>query len=361
MADAKSQPKLDAASCAPACIVIILAPSAGLIVIIALALFIFLGGVGSWLSGGQPGNQGGSNLTYPSGQSPQTIGQCLDAYMQSVVPSSPLIGKGVTFATAGQSYNVNPALMVAIGQQESALGTAGIVNSHPYNYYGLTAAGGGWAEFSSWEEAINNQARYLRTNYLDQGLTTIPQIGAKYAPVGASNDPNNLNSNWVTGVENKFNSIIGLCPALSQAPTGGTGNGSIVAIAQSQIGVSESYDNCNCGEVTKYGGATGQPWCAYFVSWVYRQAGYNMPSIGGAKVLYDWFGANQIQIPKSSGGPEPGDIIYFSYGHVGIVESFENGIIHTIEGNVSSHSVARRNHSFQSSEVVGFGRWRNSQ
>lgn len=163
--------------------------------------------------------EGRGNMNYPASADPVQIGNCLDEYMKGAVPTSPLIGYGETFALAGQSSNVNPALMVAIGQQESALGTAGIVKDHPYNYYGLTKAGGGWEEFSSWEEAISNQARYLNENYLSQGLTTIPQIGAKYAPVGAGNDPNNLNSNWVNGVQSHFDAISNQCPNLVQEPT----------------------------------------------------------------------------------------------------------------------------------------------
>jgi len=321
---------------------------------------VFIGdrtGAGSGL--GMVGVGGIGNTTYPAGADPAKVGNCLDDYMQSVVPSSPLIGYGETFATAGQSYNVNPALMVAIGQQESSLGTTGIVKSHPYNYYGLTTAAGGYAEFSSWEEAINNQARYLREEYLDKGLTTIPEIGSKYAPVGASNDPNNLNSNWVSGVQHHFDAIISHCPDLGQLPTS-AGAAQIVAIAQSQIGVKEAYDTCNCGEVEKYGGKAGQAWCAFFVSWVYRQAGYNLPSIGGAKDLYDWFGAHQTQIPRGAGSPQPGDVIYFSFSHVGIVESFNGTTIHTIEGNAGNPpiSVRRNSWSINDSSVVGFGRWK---
>jgi len=326
---------------------------------IALLLVIAIFATFTGLRGIQKGNDITSlahgPMTYPDKADPQKVGQCLDEYMKSVVPSSPLIGYGVTFAQAGNSQDINPALMVAIGQQESALGTAGIVNSHPYNYYGLTKAGGGWAEFSSWEEAINHQATYLKTQYFDQGLRTIPEIGAKYAPVGAGNDPNGLNNNWVTGVQNHFDNIISKCPDL--ATDYSAGNGSIVEIAQSQIGVSEDHDSCNCGAVQKYGGSSGQPWCAFFSSWVYRQAGYKIPSIGGARALYDWFGANQVQIPKGSGTPQPGDVIYFSYSHVGIVESFDGKMINTIEGNVSTNNVARRTHDINAPAVVGFGRW----
>src|SRR3990167_7084872 len=68
MADEKNQPgsggqKLDAKSCAPACIVLFLTPVTFLVVIVALALFIFLGGVGSWLSGSQQGQTNSTGRT----------------------------------------------------------------------------------------------------------------------------------------------------------------------------------------------------------------------------------------------------------------------------------------------------------
>jgi len=193
------------ASIIPAIIVVVLGLLSLLVIIAALALFTSLRGnmSGGWGTGG--GN-GGQNLNYPSGANPEEVGDCLDEYMKATVPGSPLIGYGKNFASAGKGSNVNPALMVAIGQQESSLGTAGIVRDHPYNYYGLTKPGGGWAEFGSWEEAIDYQAKYLREEYLDKDLTTIPQIGAKYAPHEAET--------WSAGVQSHFDSIVGKCPAL---------------------------------------------------------------------------------------------------------------------------------------------------
>ena len=40
----------------------------------------------------------------------------------------------------------------------------------------------------------------------NQGLTTIEQIGAKYCPVCAENDPKGLNVNWVPSVTSIYNS-----------------------------------------------------------------------------------------------------------------------------------------------------------
>ena len=36
--------------------------------------------------------------------------------------------------------------------------------------------------------------------YIPEGRTAIPEIGAKWAPIGASNDPGGLNDNWTAGV-----------------------------------------------------------------------------------------------------------------------------------------------------------------
>ena len=54
--------------------------------------------------------------------------------------------------------------------------------------------------FASVEDSIYFMARQLRRNYLDKGLRTVEQIGRKYAPIGAGNDPRSLNQHWVGGV-----------------------------------------------------------------------------------------------------------------------------------------------------------------
>ena len=47
----------------------------------------------------------------------------------------------------------------------------------------------------------------LKRNYFDLGLDTVEEIQKKYAPIGAVNDPNNLNSNWVLGVNMYYNQL----------------------------------------------------------------------------------------------------------------------------------------------------------
>lgn len=55
--------------------------------------------------------------------------------------------------------------------------------------------------FSTFEKGLEFYLKNLKRNYFDMGLNTIEEIQPKYAPLGAGNDPNNLNSYWVTNVQ----------------------------------------------------------------------------------------------------------------------------------------------------------------
>ena len=67
----------------------------------------------------------------------------------------------------------------------------------------------GLMTFSSIEEGIDKMASNLKRLYFDQGLTTIPQIQKKYAPIKAANDPTGLNQHWVSGVTKYYKSLGG--------------------------------------------------------------------------------------------------------------------------------------------------------
>ena len=63
--------------------------------------------------------------------------------------------------------------------------------------------------YSSLEASIESVAKNLNPNYINQGLTSISSIGAKYCPVGAANDPNGTNSGWVPSVTKIYNMLTG--------------------------------------------------------------------------------------------------------------------------------------------------------
>ena len=121
--------------------------------------------------------------------SSEKINQILDGKLK---------GMGDAFISAGQKYNVNPALLTAIAQHETGNGTskAAYVKNNVAGMMGKY----GLKSYSSIEESIMDMARNLSKNYLGMGLTSISKIAGKYAPIGADNDPTGLNNHWVNGV-----------------------------------------------------------------------------------------------------------------------------------------------------------------
>src|SRR5207245_8783349 len=113
------------------------------------------------------------------------------------------------------------------------------------------------------------------------------------------------------------------CAAGVVAP-GASGGSNIVAVAESQVGVSEQPPGSNC---TIYGPC--EEWCSLFVAWVWQHAGVPLP---GPTALYGYSGSIYTYI-QSHGGtvlpptarPAPGDAVFYGSGpsgsvHAGLVE-----------------------------------------
>ncbi|RDU35906.1 conjugal transfer protein [Neobacillus piezotolerans] len=109
---------------------------------------------------------------------------------------------GEFFVEAGRKYEISPALLAAISIHETGNGTSNAAR-FKFNVAGMMGKDG-LKTYPSVKESIFDMARNLRQNYLDKGKMTIAQIGAKYAPIGAANDPTNLNNHWVKGVNKQF-------------------------------------------------------------------------------------------------------------------------------------------------------------
>lgn len=109
--------------------------------------------------------------------------------------NSPLAPYAKAIVKAGRKWGVSPYLIVAIAGAETSFATYG-PSQKIKNAWGW----GPHIEFPTWQASINAIAKGLRTNYLDKGLTTVGQIGAKWAPIGAANDPNGLNNEWSRNV-----------------------------------------------------------------------------------------------------------------------------------------------------------------
>ena len=131
----------------------------------------------------------------------------------------------------------------------------------------------------------------------------------------------------------------------------------IIRIAKAEVGVRE-IANTNCGErVGQYKAATwlnpkkGWAWCAAFVCWVVREAmasagvkqtkTFKRPRTAGAWDFENW----SLEQDKTTntkkphdGDILPGDIVVFTFSHIGIAVSFpdDDGNVTTVEGNTDT-------------------------
>lgn len=101
-------------------------------------------------------------------------------------------------------YGIDWKMAVAISKWETGNFTSSL-------YLNFNNVGGmycnGFIKYNSLEEGIEAFVKNLKTNYFDVGLNTIELIGSKYCPVGAKNDPNGLNKNWIPGVTQMYNEL----------------------------------------------------------------------------------------------------------------------------------------------------------
>ena len=177
--------------------------------------------------------------------------------------------------------------------------------------------------------------------------TTAATAGATFANQLQGAMTSNLASPVGSASSVGLASPLGLASPIA-APTGVSGGaGAIVQVAQSQVGQAEQPPGSNDGPaIAAYrsataGAAAGEPWCAYFASWVARQAGMPLgdqgQGFGYVGDIWSWAQQTGRAIPNGQGvTPAAGDLIVFGDHHVGVVEGvLPNGSIQTIEGNYS--------------------------
>ena len=108
----------------------------------------------------------------------------------------PLVGFGPIFVRVGRKHGVDPLFLVAIATHENRLGTFKAIQAK-HNTFGL----GPGRTYRSWEANIEAAARNLaRSGGFYVGKNTIRSIGLTWAPIGAGNDPGDLNQHWVGSV-----------------------------------------------------------------------------------------------------------------------------------------------------------------
>ena len=149
----------------------------------------------------------------------------------------------------------------------------------------------------------------------------------------------------------------------------------VLAIAQSQMGYSESRRNYIVAEdtteikgYTRYGAWYGNrygDWCAMFVSFCLHYAEVDREVFPNDSSCSSWCAAldsrGMYRLPASY-TPVPGDLIFFDWdadgsaNHVGLVKAYdpETGEITTIEGN-RSNSVANFTYKSDDSDILSYG------
>ncbi|GLH75518.1 hypothetical protein SSBR45G_04260 [Bradyrhizobium sp. SSBR45G] len=127
-----------------------------------------------------------------------------------------------------------------------------------------------------------------------------------------------------------------------------SGNAALkVAIAEMDRGAGEKGGDNLGPDVEKYLNGLvpmGSSWCAGFVSYCFANSTSGIPfkySVGAQDILGQFKKKGWLYTASVTNPPEPGDIIVFTratkaepwLGHIGLVNSYADGIVTTIEGN----------------------------
>jgi hypothetical protein len=205
-----------------------------------------------------------------------------------------------------------------------------------------------------------------RIDQIERALVP-PDVAAMSAAVGGAAAPGTTtpvaaaagSSSFATALQGAMPA--GMVPTI--APGAGSPGNAMTLIAGAEVGQAEQPPGSNdSARIAQYRTATAGsgvgPWCAYFVSWVSRQAGMPLgdhgEGFGSVDQLYAWAQRNGRAVSNGPGVvPRPGDLIVWDE-HIGIVEQvLPGGRIQTLEGN-SSDKVSRNVHDF--SDALGYVR-----
>ena len=91
--------------------------------------------------------------------------------------NSPLVPYAEDFVAYADEYGIDYRLVPAITGVESTFG-----KQIPYDSYNAYGWAGGDYRFNSWPESIGTVSATLKTQYIDKGASSIPQIARRYAP-----------------------------------------------------------------------------------------------------------------------------------------------------------------------------------
>lgn len=246
-----------------------------------------------------------------------------------------LEGKAKKIVKIAKENKIPPKLFMAIVASESQWGKGdnATMQKNPLSIMGA----GPLQVYPTIEEGLDKGAKNLYDLYISKGLNTPKKIGPKYAPVGASNDPTNLNSNWVPTVTKIMKSFGGEDAKCSTNTSGGSdGKG---------FNFKGEFPK---PDKSKYNGQS-YPWgqCTWYVHQRRKEIGKPVPLTWGNGG--DWGdnakaqGWNVGSTPKAGAGAsiKPGNFgAPPPYGHIMFVEKVKkDGGIIVSEANVKGVGV----------------------
>jgi hypothetical protein len=165
--------------------------------------------------------------------------------------------------------------------------------------------------------------------------------------------------------------LIGRAPVLPETPALRRSTYAAITLAKavSQLGKGERGANNIGADLTVYGVGHGEAWCAAFVGWCLEAAWKEehppiapLPFARSSSARGLWRNVGKAgSFPTE---PQPGDLVCWArgkegwQGHVALVESVEDGLIHTIEGNVGAFPahVKRLVHDVTRERLLGYAR-----
>lgn len=191
---------------------------------------------------------------------------------------TPLEGKYNQIVAAARANGISPALLAGVIAHET--GNGHVLSGN--NVAGLMDPATGMAkkmQFASLDAGISRAGQVVAKNYRLAG-GSLDKMGARYAPVGAANDPRGLNGGWPAGVRRQMNALSG---------GGSAGSGDAVAWAEKYKGMNEYTDNrvlaaALGGDVRGRSNA----WCARFVNKALEAAGGNGTGSAVANSFQKW-------------------------------------------------------------------------
>lgn len=104
-----------------------------------------------------------------------------------------------------EEYNIDWKIAVSISAWETGYWKSNLY--HTKNNVGGLYCNGSFLKYNTLDEGIEAYVSNLKKLYFDMGLNTLEKIQPKYCPIGAENDPNGLNKNWLGGVNKIYESL----------------------------------------------------------------------------------------------------------------------------------------------------------